>query len=485
MKNSKKVIFILLLSLLMGLEALIANKIYFPKLDIFASGTFIIILNICFWGVIFCLPRIIVWLALSLNFITAITLLLYHNYFPNPLTLSIIWYQFKEGGHFLAKTPEVFLNGKIAIVFLVTFLNFYLYAKLASKIKGTYWLSLIFIGPLLILNYLLLQGPGVSFNTVFFNDTCTYMGYRSCWMYELVVKKHTNRVLKDVFETSNSQPRIKLSLPSSNHIYVIQVESLVYDIFNQKVGDKEITPFLNQIAKEGVLFEVLQKEHGASANTDFFVSSGGYSDQEFTIIYNMYRPDDIYSHLNTLPKKAYSAGYYPRFFHNYKGSFFKREQHIPAQGYKEAYFYEDMKDKYPDDYWGVADRYLFEMVSKENRAYPKDKTLNFIVTVSLHTNFKIKDNNHPLLMQPKNIKDDYINAANYVDLALADFIKAAPEDALFLIYGDHGVEEIGSCNIPLLIFSKKEKIKIDPRQMSMLEMISMIHGLFPKQPFQP
>lgn len=478
MKKHKNIIFALLLVILMGIEGVIANKIYFPDLDIETSGFFIFLFGICFWGVIFFLPKLVVWLILGSQIILTSVLLLYHNYFTTPLSLSIIFHQYREGADFISKVPEALFNIKSFIVLLVGILNFYVYNKCHQFFKENRRFLWIFFIPLGLLIYCTFSMMSVSFfSQTFFEDACRNLGYKSCWLYETAIGKHNKDILNDIIKMSNDENKIKYNFPKSKNIYVIQVESLTYNVLNQKIDGQEITPFLNRLTQKGNLAEVNQRVHGASANTDFFINSGGYSEKEFAIIYHMFIPQDIYPHIQTLAQKAAYNGYATNFFHNYKGSFFNREPHIKAQKYQNIYFYEAMENKYPKDFWGISDKDLFNFVlNQRKKSVPKN--FNFIITLSSHSDYKIKNNDSPLIKQASGTKDDYFNAINFVDKSIKYLVENSPEDSLFIIYGDHGVEEFGYKNIPLIIYSKKQPISPLPTKIEMAEMIAIIHNLF-------
>lgn len=479
MKDNKKFIFILLLALLMGVEGVVANKLYFPDLDIMSAGFFILIFGMCFWGILFFLPRILVWLALAFQIVLTSGLLLYHNYFVPPLSLSIIWFQYREGAEFLSKVPGAVLNYKSLIVLLVGLGNFWLYNRcypILREYRRFFWIFLI---PLALLIYASFASVSILFfSQSFFNDACLNFGYRSCWLYETVISKRSGEILDEIIELSESEPQIKYSFPGSRHIYVIQTESLTYNVINKKVDGRELTPFLNGLAAEGTLAEVNQKVHGASANTDFFVNSGGFTEKEFTIIYHMFLPKEVWPRLESLSQKAKANGYHTGFYHNFKSDFFNRGPHVRAQQYEDIYFYEDMKDRYPDDFWGISDRDLFDFVLKQNRKHSDDKLFNFIITLSSHSEYKVKNNPRPLFAKTPERKYDYYNAVNFVDQSLRCLVENSPDDSLFVIYGDHGVEEFGYRNIPLLVYSKSQKVNPLPQKIEMADMVKIIHSLF-------
>ena len=108
-----------------------------------------------------------------------------------------------------------------------------------------------------------------------------------------------------------------------------------------------------------------------------------------------------------------------------------------------------MKGKYPDDFWGISDRDLFDFVLKQNRKHSDDKLFNFIITLSSHSEYKVKNNPHPLFAKTPERKYDYYNAVNFVDQSLRWLVENSPDDSLFVIYGDHGVEEFGYSPRPL------------------------------------
>lgn len=425
-----------------------------------------------FWFGVLRLSKFVVYLCLILKFLIAVTLLIYHNFLDAPLTLSIIYHQFFEGMDAITKSMSNFYNMRIFMALILFLLNLYIYKKFASSWKVKLEYKILNMAPIVILCISVWLNRSLYWGSIFFAESCNITGYSICWLSELSVGSNKQTIIDDMIEAQKTEFFIPLNLKPTNNVYLIQVESLAYAVLNAKYHNMEIVPFLNKISQKGGLIEVVQNMHGASSNTDLFVNIGSYYEKSLPVLYNIFKVEQIYPNFSLLTEKAQKKGYLTHFFHNYSGKFFSRDKHIPAQGYQNIYFLEDMGANKPKEEWGIADRYLFEFVLAHQKKSAKN--FNYIITLSSHSNYNIKDNQKPLF-KGRDIKEKYYNAINYVDKNLEDFIKQAPSDSLFIIFGDHGVDELNLKNIPLIIFSKQQNITSMPKKISSIQMMRLIH----------
>ncbi len=471
--NKKNLIYITFVFFL-SLQSAILHYVIFEDADYIFGCFMSFFFAFLFWFGIMRLPKFIVYICLTLKFLSSITLIIYHNFLSAPLTVSVIYHQFFEGFDAISKDMNNFYNLEVFSEIILFILNLYIWKKIALNCKVKFEYKILNMIPIVILFVAIWLNHSFYGGRVFLAESCKILGYNVCWISELSVGNNRQIIIDDMIEAYKTKYSISLNLKPTNNIYIIQVESLAYAPMNSKYKDKEILPFLNKISKEGGLTEVIQNVHGASSNTDLFVNIASYYENNPPVLYNLFEPEQIYSHFSLLAKKAQEKGYTTHFYHNYYGSFFSRNKHIPAQGYQDIYFAEDMEGNKPKEEWGIADRYLFEFVLAHQKKSAKN--FNYLITVSSHSNYIVYDNKKPLF-QGKDVKEKYYNAINYVDRSLEDFIEKSPSDSLFIIFGDHGVDDLRLKNIPLIVYSKQQNIAPMPKKISSIQMMKLIHSL--------
>lgn len=474
--NKKNLIYIAFVFFL-SLQSALLQYTVLKSSEVILGSTMNFFFAFLFWFGVLRLPKLVVYVCLTFKFLIVITLLTYHSFLNAPLTLSVLYHQFFEGMDAFSKSMGNFFNIRIAIAIIIFILNLYIWKRFALSWKVKTEFKILNMVPIVVLCTAIWINHSLYGGRIFFAESCKMVGYSVCWISELSVGNTRQIMLDDMIEAQKTEFSIPLELKPTNNVYLIQVESLAFAPMNSKYQGKEILPFLNKISRGKRLTEVVQNVHSASSNTDLFVNIGSYYENDPPVLYNFFSAEQIYPYFSLLAEKAQKKGYLTHFFHNYRGDFFGRFEHIPYQGYKDVYFLQDMQAGKPKDNWGIADRYLFEFVLAHQKKSAKN--FNYIITVSSHTNFTVLDNKNPLF-EEKDIKAKYYNAINYVDRNIEQLVEQAPSDSLFIIFGDHGVDELNVKNIPLIVYSKQQDITSMPKKISSIQMMRLIHSLIEK-----
>lgn len=227
---------------------------------------------------------------------------------------------------------------------------------------------------------------------------------------------------------NDNDSKLKTDRPN---ILIILMESFSANAVGVTGGDSTITPKLNSLSKEGILFTNL---YANSFRTDRGIVSAlnGYLAQPTTSI--MKYP----SKSQTLPALARSldeAGYTSDMLYGGDINFTNMQSYFFSAGYSRITADRDFPLTSRLSKWGANDditfRYLYEDISKRDTKQPWMTTF---LTLSSHEPFEVPYNR---------LSDPYPNSVAFTDSCLGDFIQKfkklpAWENTLIILVSDHG-----------------------------------------------
>lgn len=245
------------------------------------------------------------------------------------------------------------------------------------------------------------------------------------------------------------------------NVVFIHMESIGDYLMDLEFNGKEVTPTINQLAKEGMFFSNFYPQ----------VSSGTSSDTEFTLLSSLLPVTSgiVFTsyydrHYTTIPKLLTDKGYYTFSMHGNYASMWNRELVHPNLGYQGMYFREsfEIPDKEDKDYinLGISDSAFYKqaMPILENIEESYDNYMGTIITLSNHTPFTFLDKygEYDMTSTVKNedgtttkvdylagtAVGNYIRSAHYADVSLGEFIQYVKDstyfnNTVFVLYGDH------------------------------------------------
>jgi len=335
--------------------------------------------------------------------------------------LSITWYHKKIATSLLQLTP---LEKKWSPVwFLIT-------ALLIIPIRSSFS-----VAPL---------NTGV----VYFHKTKAFpnhAGINPVWNFlRSVTRDHRSNYPQDFANNAESDFRIMMQSEGETtpliknekpNIILIILESFTAKIIEPLGGLPNITPSLNALTKEGILF------------TNFY-SSGDRTDKGIVSILSSYPaqprtsiikfPDKTQS-LPYLPKAMESMGYHTSFVYGGDIGFANMESYLTMAGFGNITDDSDFDGDIDNSKWGVADHYVFDQLLSECDT-AQNPFFKVMLTLSSHEPFEVP-------MQPvfegKDESTRFLNSCYYTDKSLGEFIDKAKKqkwwnNTLIIITADHG-----------------------------------------------
>jgi lipoteichoic acid synthase len=234
-----------------------------------------------------------------------------------------------------------------------------------------------------------------------------------------------------------------LGAAKGKNVIIIQLESFQNFLIHLQIDGHEITPVMNNLAKDHFYFPHFYQQVGQGntsdaefvVNTSFFIPPNGAATQ-------MYAGKQLPS----LPKLLKSNGYQTATFHTNTVEFWNRGELYKALGfdryYDQSYFGEEDKV-----FFGSSDEVLYAKTAAELERMDHGSQPFYaqVISMSAHHPFTIPVDKYKMTLPERyenSFVGDYIRAQNYADYALGLFIedlkkRGVWDNSLVLIYGDH------------------------------------------------
>lgn len=347
----------------------------------------------------------------------------------------------------------------LAIFWLILFAAFgYSYLKFVSprirQIEPSNWktsLVMLIISGCLIAPIRGTTGVApINSGTVYFHDSNLFANHAAVnvvWNTSYALNKlnrlkypagyfdaeKTKSYFAELYDTNGDTTRI-INTERPN-IMIIVLESYTFRFIEPLGGRLGITPNINKLVKEGILF-------------DNFYSSGDRTDKGIISILNAY-PTQPKSSIIKFPKKTQSLpylnknlkqlGYRTEFTYGYNIDYANFRSYLTNGQFDNVTHSKHWPDSLNTSKWGVHDHFVFERFLEEANA-AQSPFFKIMMTQSSHEPFEVP-------METVIEGDDevslFLNSAYYTDKSLGDFIAKAKQtdwwdDTWVIITADHG-----------------------------------------------
>ena len=237
------------------------------------------------------------------------------------------------------------------------------------------------------------------------------------------------------------------------NLVIFLQESLGAQFVAATGGEEGITPCLNALAKEGILFSDLYSNGTRSIRGIAGMVAGNFSVPGKGVLKRNKSQKDYF----TIAKLLKPLGYHTSFIYGGESRFDNMKSWFLGNGFDEIIDEETFKDPKFVGTWGVCDG---EVVERANRLFQSyhDKGERFasvIFSTSNHSPFDFPTSQIELIKgEPtKSVK----NAIKYADYAIGHFMDLAKEsayykDTIFVVVADHNVRVYGKDMVPVNMF---------------------------------
>ena len=274
------------------------------------------------------------------------------------------------------------------------------------------------------------------------------------------VEEALNRVKRRInIENTNNKSvfrrLVKSNFKSDNpkNLVIFLQESMGYQFVEVVGGEKGITPNLNKLSKEGILFSNLYSNGTRSVRGIAGITSGNFSVPGNGVVKRNKAQHDFFTFSSLL--KPY--GYKTSFIYGGESRFDNMKEWFLGNGFDEIIDQSKFKNPSYVGTWGVSDG---DLVNKANEKFKKlyknkQKFASLMFSTSNHSPFDFPEEKIDLIkgVDKKSVK----NAVKYADFAIGQFIEQAKKeeyykDTIFVIVADHNVRVYGNEIVPVNMF---------------------------------
>ena len=253
-----------------------------------------------------------------------------------------------------------------------------------------------------------------------------------------------------------TQDSPKITTVEKPNLLLIILEGFTADIIKPLGGLDSITPNLNQLAEQGILFTRFYAS-GDRTDKGLVTILSGYPAQPKTSIA---KAPAKTANLPSLAGSLKNRGYHTSFLYGGDINFANLRSYITHMGFDQITDINSFPSELNTSKWGVHDQFVFDRAKLELTSTPTP-FFKVILTLSSHEPFDVP-------MEPyitgKSEEDLYLNSCYYTDYWLGDFLSHARrqswwDSTLVIITADHGhrhpnnkkLEDEKRFRIPLLL----------------------------------
>jgi len=239
----------------------------------------------------------------------------------------------------------------------------------------------------------------------------------------------------------------------SRNLVIFLQESLGYQFVEAVGGEKGITPNLNRLSKEGILFKGLYSNGTRSVRGIAGIAAGSFSVPGKGVVKRNKSQNDYF----TIAKLLKPYGYHASFIYGGESRFDNMKSWFLGNGFDTVIDQPKFKDPSFTGTWGVSDEDLVKKANETYRTLYKEhkKFVSVIFSTSNHSPFDFPDGKINLVQGVK--KKSVKNAIKYADFAIGKFIEQARKEAyykdtVFVVVADHNVRVYGDDMVPVDMF---------------------------------
>ncbi len=300
-------------------------------------------------------------------------------------------------------------------------------------------------------------GQILAFNVVFHKNFAIVKGvgnssFINCYgvtFYGIYDVYHHYRILQQRATLNPKRPQYGYAKADSNYpiphllkganVILLQVESLDNAILFRSHNGVEVTPHLNNLARENIYYERYFAQHNTgTVDADYALITSNYAGSHYTA----FTFCDM-SRFTSLPRVLKKHGYFTSAMHANRATFYNRLAAFKTLGFDVFYSQKD----YPPPQKGewALDDFTFLKDSAKRIIEQKQPFFTYLITITSHTpfDFPTREKSPPAFddIQPT-IGRDYIRSIHFVDSAIGNFLEILRKantlnNTIVVIVGDH------------------------------------------------
>jgi len=237
------------------------------------------------------------------------------------------------------------------------------------------------------------------------------------------------------------------------NLVIFLQESLGYQFVESVGGEKGITPHLNELSKEGILFKDTYSNGTRSIRGLAGCSAGNLAIPGKGVLKRNKSQSDFF----TISSALEPFGYHTTFMYGGESRFDNMRSWFLGNGFDEIIDQPKFKNPTFTSAWGVCDEDLVKRANEEFKQMhaKKQKFATLMFSQSNHSPFELPEGKIEFIdgVKKKSVK----NAVKYADFAIGEFFKLAKaedyyKDTIFVVIADHNVRVFGKDVVPVDMF---------------------------------
>lgn len=337
--------------------------------------------------------------------------------------------------HFNKNSITLFFDSYLNyfLIFLLIFIFLILFS-LKFKIKNNYFFMFILLIFLIRGSYLIHTWGGFSENSknrIYSSEISIISAlFRYHKSYNFVINKEEISILNSNY-SKNETKKIE-----KRNIFLIYLES-----FSYKFLSETLTPNIYEFSKNSIVFKNYYNSSALTINALISSQCGIYPKLGYNNTTSYQVNVERYNSLNCLGDIIKNNGYYLMYLQAADKSFSSKDIFLKNHGFDIIYGRNEIKEIYKEIYdqesnfWGIYDRQLFEIATKElPKLKDKSPFLFSLININTHSpGYFSKE-------CPYRLKDQLVNAIKCTDFYLGKYlleVKYFFPDSIILLLGDH------------------------------------------------
>ncbi|GGH29530.1 sulfatase [Sphingobacterium alkalisoli] len=263
-------------------------------------------------------------------------------------------------------------------------------------------------------------------------------------------------ILTPVFPEKRD-PSVSILNTERPNVVLILLESFTADLIENLGGEKEVTPYLDQISREGLSFTQFYAAADRSDKGIIGVFSSFPAQGKESIIKSIKKHEKLAG----IGQEIHNAGYHTSFYYGGQSEFYNFKSYMMSHGINRVVDMADFPSSYNESSWGVYDHHVFERILADLN-HEKTPFFSTVFTISNHEPFDLKTT----YKFGNNVTaNKFKSTAFYTDSVLNDFFEKAKKESwykntLFILTADHGhrlpydreITDPKRFHIPLIFF---------------------------------
>lgn len=262
--------------------------------------------------------------------------------------------------------------------------------------------------------------------------------------YSFYENKKSHKIVEELLKIPINQRDTLLKVDKPN-VVLILLESFTANAVGSLGGEINLTPNLNKLSEEGILFTSFYANAMRSDKGNASILTGHPSFPDNTILHFPQRMNK----LPYLPLHLEKEGYTSSYLYGGDMNFFNFNILMKKAGFDKVLSKSDFSASEISSKWGVPDHITFEKLYTELNQKREKPIFQVLFTLSSHSPFDL-----PVAKKfgSETIDDEFRSSVFYTDSCLGTFIEKAKKEewwknTLFIVMADHGVDNLSTESI--------------------------------------